>query len=187
VNQAGPVGAQQSVAGASADLNANSAVGLSTAAGGVAQGVPGTSGEMVNNSVAGIAATDVDPEIPSTLDNISTGPSLRSGLSQSWLNPDGSPAWPANDGFAGPTVEQQLSPGGPNLGRFGSPGGSFFTEAGTPYENLSLPYDSATTPYTEYKILKPFSVQGGTAAPYFDQSGGGPQFMSDKSASTHYR
>lgn len=42
---------------------------------------------------------------------------------------------------------------------------------------LSLPPDKINAPITNYNVLKPIQVQSGTAMPWFDQPGGGTQFL----------
>ena len=47
---------------------------------------------------------------------------------------------------------------------------------GTTYSKRSLPPGSENAQYNSYEVLKPFTVESGKAAPWFDQSGGGTQY-----------
>jgi hypothetical protein len=100
-----------------------------------------------------------------------------------WIYP------PSNGYIVGPDgkpVEQvaTLAPG-EDIDRYGSVYGSFLAPAGTPYAKRSLPPSSLdSTPslpcnYHEYLVLKPFAVDEGPIAPWFDQPGGGLQFQLD--------
>ena len=75
--------------------------------------------------------------------------------------------------------------------RFGSPGGTYLSPAGTPYAERALPpsnldYSSPPTRppsseqrdynYHEYKVAEPFKVDAGKIAAWFGQKGGGMQY-----------
>jgi len=61
--------------------------------------------------------------------------------------------------------------------RYGHETGRFTSPEGTPFENRSLPPGSENRPFHTYEVLKPFDVLEGDVAPWFDQPGGGIQYM----------
>ena len=133
-----------------------------------------------------------EPELPAraTIAKKSTGsvaatpirtPELRSDLSDNWFDADtGKLVWPPDNGFLEPSQATTL-PEGTILDRYGKSGGSFLSPAGTPFEARALPYDPDAMQYNVYEVLKPLSVQVGQAAPWFDQSGLGTQYMTSES------
>lgn len=86
------------------------------------------------------------------------------------------PAYPPNDGFNATSRSSTLSPGS-TLQRSGGIQGKFVAPVNTPVEKLSLPPDKINAPITYYTVLKPIQVQAGTAMPWFNQPGGGTQFL----------
>jgi Tuberculosis necrotizing toxin len=74
---------------------------------------------------------------------------------------------------------------GEDIDRYGSVYGSFLAPAGTPYAERAIPPSSLdSTPaagcnYHDYQVLKPFNVDSGPIAAWFDQPGGGLQFQLD--------
>jgi hypothetical protein len=74
-----------------------------------------------------------------------------------------------------------------DIDRYGSVYGSFLAPAGTPYAERAIPPSSLdSTPaagcdYHDYEVLKPFEVDTGLIAAWFDQPGGGLQFQLDGS------
>lgn len=97
-----------------------------------------------------------------------------------WTDRDGNIKWPANDGFKAESVKLTLQPGA-RVDRYGSEYGTFVCPEGVPYEMRSLAPGSETKPYNVYEVLKPVEVLSGEIAPWFDQPGGGIQYMFDKS------
>lgn len=88
-------------------------------------------------------------------------------------------SYPSNDGFLGSYSENTIIKPGTVINRFGSEYGNYFSNVnGTP-ENLSLPPSNNGT-LTQYKVIKPFPVRGGIAAPYYGRPGGGVQFLSER-------
>lgn len=81
---------------------------------------------------------------------------------------------------------QKLHPG-QRIDRYGSVYGSFLAPAGTPYAERAIPPSSLdSTPaagcnYHVYAVLKPFDVDSGPIAAWFDQPGGGLQYQLDSS------
>ncbi|MEQ8174099.1 MAG: glycohydrolase toxin TNT-related protein [Syntrophomonadaceae bacterium] len=97
-----------------------------------------------------------------------------------WTDREGNIIWPANDGFEGEALKLILQPG-TRIDRYGSEYGTFVCPEGVPYEMRSLAPGSETKPYNVYAVLKPVEVLSGEIAPWFDQPGGGVQYMFDKS------
>ena len=91
------------------------------------------------------------------------------------------PYWPPNRGFAGPPETTSLTPG-TTIDRYGYDGGTFFAPAGTPFPMRALPDDSLTKPYAVFEVMKPLSVQAGSAAPAFGYIGTGMQYETAESA-----
>ena len=92
-----------------------------------------------------------------------------------WKNPDGSTKWPANDGFKGTPIKTTLQPG-TKIDRYGDTSGIFAAPKGTSFNERSLAPGSENSPYNAYEVIRPFDVQAGTTAPWFDQPGGGMQY-----------
>ena len=92
-----------------------------------------------------------------------------------WKNPDGSTKWPANDGFKGTPIKTTLQPG-TKIDRYGDTSGIFVAPKGTSFNERSLAPGSENSPYNAYEVIRPFDVQAGTTAPWFDQPGGGMQY-----------
>ena len=84
--------------------------------------------------------------------------------------------YPPNDGFSGIPSEVLLQPG-TTLQRTGDLIGRFTALAGTPPQTLSLPYDKIGQATTYFQTTQPIKALSGTAAPWFDQIGGGTQYL----------
>lgn len=93
-----------------------------------------------------------------------------------WKKPDGTPWWPGNDGFAGTSVKETLQPG-TKFDRYGGKLGKFASPEGTSYSQRALPPGSENSVYKVYEVIKPFEVNSGKTAPWFDEPGGGTQYM----------
>jgi hypothetical protein len=104
------------------------------------------------------------------------------GVDPRWVAPDGTIHWPPNDGFATEPQRVDLPPG-TLLDRYGAEGGRFLAPAGTPFEARAMPPSSRDRPLTKYEVLRPLPVDAGPAASWFDQPGGGTQFLTDRSVS----
>lgn len=48
---------------------------------------------------------------------------------------------------------------------------------GTPYEKRALAPGTELKPYSVFEVTKPIEVQAGKIAPWFDQPGGGTQYV----------
>ena len=93
-----------------------------------------------------------------------------------WFKVDGTPKWPENNGFAGQPTKTTLQ-AGTKIDRYGNATGNFAAPDGTPYSQRSLPPGSENSAYHTYEVIKPFDVQAGITAPWFDQLGGGTQYL----------
>lgn len=105
-----------------------------------------------------------------------------------WLPAQGRYDFPIKNGFRLDAAGNAISVNlpllvGQKLDRFGGEGGQFLAPAGTPYSQRSLPPQSLNTiegaypfNYHVYKVLKPFTVEAGPAAPWFNQPGEGIQY-----------
>jgi RHS repeat-associated protein len=90
---------------------------------------------------------------------------------------NGKTRWPSNDGFAGKTTTVTLKEGDV-IDRYGETyeGSRFASPEGVSIEQRSLSPKTNLDLYEKYEVVKPFSVQSGTVAPYFGQPGGGIQY-----------
>ena len=84
--------------------------------------------------------------------------------------------WPVNDGFAEYPETITLQPG-TIIDRYGSDYGTFTSPLGVPYANRALAPGTEMKPYSVFEVVKPIEVQAGKIAPWFDQPGGGVQYM----------
>ncbi|WP_181175821.1 TNT domain-containing protein [Mesorhizobium sp. B2-3-4] len=85
--------------------------------------------------------------------------------------------YPPNNGFL-KMPEDGLLPVGDLVDRFGDTFGRYVAPAGTPVWMRSLvPGTVESKPYNLYEVMKPLPALKGTAAPWFNQGGGGPQYM----------
>ncbi len=67
------------------------------------------------------------------------------------------------------------------IDRYGLADGSFASPSGTPFDERALPPSSVGSEYTQYEVLKPLpeGVTEGSIAPWFEQPGGGVQYVFD--------
>ncbi len=72
-------------------------------------------------------------------------------------------------------------PKGTIVDRYGKEAGTFAFQLGTPFKMRSLLKDSLDEPYTIYEMVEHVKVIAGVRVPWFDQPGGGIQFMFDES------
>lgn len=84
--------------------------------------------------------------------------------------------YPSNDGFLGKPRVITLKPG-TIIDRYGSPSGYFLAPLNTSYDERALPYQPNTRVYCRYKVVHRVQVRAGETRPWFDQRGGGMQFM----------
>jgi len=124
--------------------------------------------------VATSAAAELQPKAA-----VQRPANARADLSDQWLDADGRYRFPPDDGFQSPPREVTLAPG-TVIDRYGLPGGRFPSPAGTSYEARALPYDKSKMPYYRYEVLKPLPAKAGEAVPWFDQPGGGVQYMLER-------
>lgn len=130
-----------------------------------------TGGEWRPGLAAGAAAADLQPQA-----TVSRPSNARPDLDARWFDSNGRYRFPANDGFKAPPRDETLAPG-TLIDRYGQPGGRFLSPVGTSYEARALPYDKSKMDYYRYEVLKPLPVKAGQAVPWFDQPGGGTQYM----------
>lgn len=104
-----------------------------------------------------------------------------SKVASKWLDENGKPIWPPNDGFEGTPVKRVFKPG-ERFDRYGKEINGYFTApVGTPFEMRSLPPEvKVTASYHVYEVVKPFEALEGKTAPWFDQPGGGIQYKMPK-------
>jgi nicrotizing toxin Mtb-like protein len=109
----------------------------------------------------------------------------RADLADKWIDDNGRYTFPPQalgyeNGCLKPAREVTLVLG-TMIDRYGQAGGTFLSPVGTSYEARALPYDKAKMPYYRYEVLKPLPAKTCEAVPWFDQSGGGVQYMVEKS------
>ena len=66
---------------------------------------------------------------------------------------------------------------GTKIDRYGSDYGTFTSPLGIPYEQRALAPGTELKPYSVFEVLKPIEVKAGEIAPWFNQSGGGIQYV----------
>lgn len=95
-----------------------------------------------------------------------------------WSYPTEAHGYP--DGFDGPSRPNTMQPGDV-IDRYGPSDGDFASPSGTPFDQRALPPSSVGSNYTQYEVLKPLpdSVTEGAIAPWFEQPGGGVQYVFD--------
>lgn len=94
-----------------------------------------------------------------------------------WQNPDGTWAWPPNDGAVPGSVKNTTLLPGQTIDRYGHSGGKYTSPISVPYQQRSLKPGSHLNGYHKYKVLRPIAVQEGTVAPWFGEPGGGTQYL----------
>jgi RHS repeat-associated protein len=92
--------------------------------------------------------------------------------------------FPPNGGFLSEPTTTYLYPGDRIDGYGGSEFSRYFSPEGTPPEQRSLPPESAGRPLNRFVVQKPFPVQSGPAAPYYNQPGMGTQYRAPVSLGT---
>jgi RHS repeat-associated protein len=85
------------------------------------------------------------------------------------------PYYPPNQGFVEAPAQATLVPG-TVVDRYGGTGGSFLSPQGTPVGARSLPFGAENNTLNTYQVMQPINVNAGTAAPWFNQVGGGIQY-----------
>ena len=84
--------------------------------------------------------------------------------------------WPKNDGFASTPIDEVLQPG-TRIDRYGSDFGSFTSPEGIPYEMRAVAPGTDLKPYSVFEVVEPINVKAGDIAPWFDEPGGGIQYL----------
>lgn len=129
-------------------------------------------GEGNRLAIATAAAADLELQ-PSPVNRPANA---RPDLGAQWLDENGRYRFPPNDGFKGTPQDVTLAPG-TMIDRYGQPGGRFLSPVGTPYGARALPYDKAKMDYHVYEVRAPLPVKAGEIVPWFDEPGGGTQYM----------
>ena len=88
----------------------------------------------------------------------------------------GSINWPKNDGFESTPIDEVLQPG-TRIDRYGSDFGSFTSPEGIPYEMRAVAPGTKLKPYSVFEVVEPINVKAGKIAPWFDEPGGGIQYL----------
>ena len=84
--------------------------------------------------------------------------------------------WPENNGFADIPMDEVLQPGA-RIDRYGSDYGSFTSPEGTPYEMRAVAPGTDQRPYSVFEVVEPINVKSGSIASWFDEPGGGIQYL----------
>lgn len=84
--------------------------------------------------------------------------------------------WPENNGFADMPMDEVLQPGA-RIDRYGSDYGSFTSPEGTPYEMRAVAPGTDQRPYSVFEVVEPIDVKSGSIASWFDEPGGGIQYL----------
>lgn len=103
-------------------------------------------------------------------------------LADKCFKPDGTLAWPPNDGFDGPLVPTVLRKG-MWFDRYSKKveekdDGRFLSVPGTAYEERALPYKEGSLGHRVYEVVEDIPVMAGTSASAFNQPGGAVQYRS---------
>ncbi len=61
--------------------------------------------------------------------------------------------------------------------RYGSDFGTFTSPEGIPYEMRALAPGTDMKPYSVFEVVEPINVKAGEIAPWFDEPGGGIQYL----------
>lgn len=96
-----------------------------------------------------------------------------------WRYPTEADGYPNGfDGNPGPNTMQTDDV----IDRYGDPNGRFASPSGTSFEERALPPSSVGSAYTQYEVLRPLpeGVIEGRIAPWFEQPGGGVQYVFDR-------
>ncbi|MBF0776803.1 MULTISPECIES: TNT domain-containing protein, partial [unclassified Streptococcus] len=88
----------------------------------------------------------------------------------------GSINWPQNDGFDGTPKNISLQPG-TRIDRYGSDYGTFTSPEGVPYEQRAVAPGTDLKAYSIFEVVEPLEVRAGKVAPWFDEPGGGLQYL----------
>ncbi len=84
--------------------------------------------------------------------------------------------WPPQDGFVDSPIDVILKPG-IKIDRYGSDAGFFTSPEGTPYRMRALAPGTEAKTYSVFEVVKPIRVKSGKIAPWFDEIGGGVQYL----------
>ena len=76
----------------------------------------------------------------------------------------------------GRSVDEVLQPG-TRIDRYESDFGSFTSPEGIPYEMRAVAPGTKLKPYSVFEVVEPINVKAGKIAPWFDEPGGGIQYL----------
>jgi len=85
--------------------------------------------------------------------------------------------WPPDRGFEPGTAEPYTLPKETIIDRYGDPNGTMTAPAGTPFPERALPPSYANAPLSTYKVVQPIDVMQGLTRSWFNQPGGGIQYL----------
>ncbi|WP_273449545.1 glycohydrolase toxin TNT-related protein [Streptococcus ferus] len=88
----------------------------------------------------------------------------------------GSIYWPENDGFSEVPKDIVLE-SGVRIDRYGSDYGSFVSPEGVPYNQRAVAPGTDLKPYSVFEVVKPIKVKAGVVTPWFNEPGGGTQYL----------
>jgi hypothetical protein len=137
--------------------------------------IPENVPEDTSTDTAQVSPEDQEEKEPLT-EQIENEDTFRDDIKDNpeFIDENGEPKWPENDGFEGEPQKETL-PTGEMIDLYGDEGGRFSSPLGTPYEERSLPYVKASQEYHAYQVDQPLDVLQGKTAPAFNQEGGGMQ------------
>jgi hypothetical protein len=84
--------------------------------------------------------------------------------------------WPKNDGFLTTPIDVTLKPGF-KIDRYGYDTGTFVSPESTPYGMRAVAPGTDSRPFSVFEVVAPLEVKGGKIAPWFDEVGGGTQYV----------
>jgi filamentous hemagglutinin len=90
--------------------------------------------------------------------------------------PAGGWDWPKNNGAVINTTSNYTLSAGEIVDRIGQPYGSYLSPVGTSLTGRALAPGSFADPYSQYIVLKPFTVEQSVVAPAFGENGNGLQY-----------
>lgn len=90
--------------------------------------------------------------------------------------------WPPNDGVVEGTSKNVTLEPGTKIDRYGADDGYYTAPIDTPYEERAVAPGTDQKPYSQFEVVKPIeAVEQGEVAPWFDQPGGGTQYLMPES------
>ncbi|WP_308780321.1 TNT domain-containing protein [uncultured Clostridium sp.] len=81
------------------------------------------------------------------------------------------------DGFLNGKFDEVILKPGEKIDRYGSDYGSFASPEGISYGQRALAPGTDLKPYSVFEVIKPMKVKAGEIAPWFNETGGGIQYL----------